>query len=136
MNDWTPEDVERLASEVMGWTEVDPSRPGGPWKMPAGGGAWRPTWLPRDWNPFNDANADYEVLKKVRERWTAAYADEDGWQRQARFLSCVWKPWRERDRAEFAAGRLSPYIASAEQMRYEVGDYARAALAVLKGEQG
>ena len=103
------ERVERLAREVMGWTEAewDSDQDRESAYLRAG---MRLIWFRtgREWDPFSDANADVQVLERVRGTWQEFSRDETRMRRWYAF------------KALFTSA-----------VGYEVGDYARAALAVL-----
>jgi hypothetical protein len=109
----TTEDLERVATEVMGWTicpghqyssGIIADRTNDDRRRLTGEG------FVTIWNPFADARADVDVLVRARAIWMSSYKGNraDPW---TAFISSL-------PRAEY----------------YEVGDYARAALVTL-GQQ-
>jgi len=108
-------DTETLARSFMGWkrgSEVYPDDAARPldWYSQHNGTWWRKAdWF---WNPLTDANADLQVLERVRE-WPPV--------RICRFTDFL--------RIEVDA---SADLGYALVCRYTAGCYARAALAVLK----
>lgn len=107
----TAEDVERLARDLMGWKR-------GPWWKTQGGAFAASS----SWDPFESADADVQVLERVREVWLAPGAilgSPQLWP-LTRFHGALMS---ELD----SHGHGGPRFLS-----YHTGDYARAALAVLK----
>ncbi|HYF40769.1 MAG TPA: hypothetical protein VD930_13825 [Gemmatimonadales bacterium] len=70
----------------------------------------------RLWNPFTDANADVQVLERARE-----HCGSGNLATLALHLEVAWR------------GRWGYQADTPVSLRYQVGDYARAALAVLEG---
>jgi hypothetical protein len=105
--------VERLARDFMGdtdslgWGWVTPSGLSIEWTVDIAGRSFR-----IGWNPFTDAAADYDVLQRARNTWAKEYRGNTA------------EPWSVFSEA---VGR---------GCRYEVGDYARAVLAVLDSQEG
>lgn len=112
----TAEDVELLATRLMGWKrpeDLEDAMPGC-WHDDSGPVAWMFNMGRDPWNPYVSADADVQVLERVREVWSEdAMADfSTEYRRHARGLDF---------------GQHIPFT-----MRYTVGAWARAALAVLK----
>jgi len=117
--DRTPEQFRvAVAEKVMGWRRVNGGWLGGwgydrnlPGDLVGMGGL--------DWRPDESANDDCLVLRHVRKTWPPfrllAMSEE---------LARVWC------KACFGSGGASP-----QMLVYQPGDYARAALAVVEGEQ-
>lgn len=107
----TREDLEALA-RWMGWNEMNS---GNGWKASAPAFDWEDGALwqgNREWNPFTDANADVQVLQRAREVWPilSGYA--------VAIDNAIANVWFR---------RVHHLL-----MCYEVGDYARAVLAVVR----
>ena len=107
MND----DERLLLAELMGRWDFD----------------WNRSRAPKDWtddevrklcsfDPFTDANDDYAVLEWVRNNWQGQDGYYGHWNQFAR---SIWWSWDEYD----------------VTIPYQVGDYARAALAVLQQQE-
>lgn len=121
---WTAEDVETLA-RFMGWAPLGDDR----WWDELAKHAWhgeaskqlretRGIWShPYLFTPFTDANADLQVLERVREVWD----DQRRWQ----FACVLHTRWTVRVTETVA------YAAVLNLTKYECGDYSVAALAVL-----
>jgi hypothetical protein len=119
-------DVETLARSFMGWKrgrEVYPDDAAGPldWYFQHNGTWWRKTdWL---WNPLTDANADLQVLERVREVWFTPEA--------TRGNPHLWPC--ERFKAAFERiCETRKHYAAPWYLRYAAGNYSRTALAVLR----
>jgi hypothetical protein len=118
--------VERLAREVMGW-ELSPPPPRSTLRGFKGDPDslrwWKADGAPvanlAGWDPFADANADLQVLERVRETWGPGRQKELGDQ-----LRLAWM------------ARWGYQADTPEHLRYQAGDYARAALAVLDAQGG
>lgn len=95
----TAEDVERLARDLMGWESRRSAVGTLFWRDPASG------WTVRQstWSPFTSADADVQILERVREVWKVGSRERD------EFRS--WIPPLD---------------------LYRTGDWSIAALAVLK----
>lgn len=78
------------------------------------------------WNPLTSPTDDYEVLKKVRESWSPV--DQ---RRMSDILNEIWAQHRLDDIHSKPKVVDYPYL----DLLYEPGDYARAALAVVEGEE-
>ena len=102
-----------VAKEVMGWEWHEKFMC---WYPPGIGATLAESRSPREWHPTSNVFNDYEVLVRVRETW-----DERKLTEFARALDGGW-----------CKGYCIPF----GYVRYQPGDYSRAALAVLgKGEQ-
>ncbi len=120
----TAEDVELLA-RFMGW---EPAPFAGPH-------AWRTSplmsgvrWLPDDWNPLVSADADVQVLERVREAEWGGVRLRGSVTAMDSFYSRLTRAWGDRDRVWMGGGC---YL-SGTSLSYTTGDFSRAALAVLK----
>ena len=70
------------------------------------------SWM-EDFDPFTDANDDYAVLEWMRENWQGRQGHHGHWHQAAHSL---WWRWDEYE----------------VMVPYQIGDYARAALKVIK----
>lgn len=124
VQDWTAEDVETLA-RWMGWIRADGGvywydgrkmriTPSCKAERTSCGLGTQPSQM---WNPFADAEADYMVLERAREVWSAVGQGV----RFSSELECALKA-RSKD-GDALCGNAA---------RYRVGDWSRAVLAVLR----
>lgn len=104
-----------VAERVMGWTEVR-EWGSGYVDRPDGMGGISPTGKCIEDIPscLTDPAADYEVLRHVRETWDHS--------RQYQFAHALAELYRSRKEGRHPV------------VRYQPGDYSRAALAALNGE--
>ena len=109
----TAEDVERLAAGLMGW------RPDfGVWRD-SEGRVMADTAGREEWNPFLCAADDLTVLERVREVWNGTGARSDPVRMTAYHAALTQLVGASVD------------LGWALIFRYSVGDWSRAALAVL-----
>jgi hypothetical protein len=99
---------ERIATEILGWRRSRAEYGEAPWILPDGVTAWTVRYF------TTDPTADYEVLRHVRETWEQGMIH--------RYGEALYRIWRHRSMFMDVG------------MRYEPGDYSRAALAVMEGE--
>lgn len=79
-------------------------------------------WIPDDWNPFVSADADVQVLERVREVW--GYSAN--W---TRFVLAFSRPLL----ADVKSHDFAPHVAFSIVLgEFRVGSFARAALTVLR----
>lgn len=108
----TAEDVELLATKLMGWKrpeDFEDAMPGC-WHDDSGPVAFQFNMGRDPWNPFTSADDDVQVLERVREVWRPALD------------SRPWEWFREEVRRALRG----------DHFNYVAGAWSRAALAVLR----
>lgn len=112
--DNSPALVAWVAEHVMGWRKDDKNAfvfyDHAGTMCVVGDHSWTPRCPHKRWNPLADANADFEVLRKVRE------SASDG--ERVRFACVLSDIWLERDATAIDSGWW---------LAHEIGDYTRAA---------
>lgn len=138
----TPEDVELLARELMGWPFLTDHEEIGNAATSGAGAVFSPGRGPfsiicnhREWNPFVDANADVMVLERVREVWADREWIDGGPAKYVSMLQVFGTELVRAGRAVQAALAAHSFSISGGPLyaaSYRTGDYARAAVAVLR----